>query len=497
MKRKGPGTVRNSALSYQGPHGISAGEPRDRETALFARARQLTELGQAEDAKRLYLELLARAPGHFGAINNLGALLHEMGYRTAARTTYAETVMRHPQNPTGYVNLANALLETGDLALARAHCEKALALAPAHAAAHQALAGILAELGDEEAAALHRRMGFEGHAAVNLPYRGDGKPISLLLLVSAVGGNVPMRHLIDDRVFQTSVIYADYWDEETPLPPHDIVFNAVGDADLCRPALESAMRLLARTGAPFMNLPQAVLRTGRSENAARLAHLPGVIAARTMHVPRALLCDCDAHQRLAQAGFGFPLLLRAPGFHTGRHFRRVDTREELAAAAEALPGRDLIAIEYLDARGTDGNARKYRVMFVDGKILPLHLAISTDWKVHYFSAAMADSAAYRAEEMRFLQDMPGVIGARGMAALAGIRDALGLDYAGIDFGLNANGEILLFEANATMVVNLPDGDTRWDYRRDAIGQIHTAVRAMLAGRAASAAGSAVRPGLAP
>ena len=40
---------------------------------------------------------------------------------------------------------------------------------------------------------------------------------------------------------------------------------------------------------------------------------------------------------------------------------------------------------------------------------------------------------------------------------------LGLDYAGIDFGLRATGEILLFEANATMVVNPPDPGERWAY----------------------------------
>ena len=70
-----------------------------------------------------------------------------------------------------------------------------------------------------------------------------------------------------------------------------------------------------------------------------------------------------------------------------------------------------------------------------------------------------------------------------MAALAHIRDALGLDYAGIDFGLNADGEVLLFEANATMVIIPPDGDARWDYRREAIARIQTAVRAMLAQKA--------------
>src|SRR5450432_2947334 len=70
----------------------------------FDRARLLTELGRDEEAKRAYLELLALAPGHFGALNNLGALLFATGYRTAARTCYAEATTRHPNNPTGHVN---------------------------------------------------------------------------------------------------------------------------------------------------------------------------------------------------------------------------------------------------------------------------------------------------------------------------------------------------------------------------------------------------------
>ncbi len=361
----------------------------------------------------------------------------------------------------------------------------ALALAPVHPAAHQALAAILAELGDEDAAVRHRRLGFENQAVINLPYRGQGTPISLLLLVSAVGGNVPIRHLLDDSVFRTSVIYADYWKAEEPLPAHNLVFNTVGDADLCRPALESVERLLARSDTPVVNPPAAVLRTGRVENAVRLTDIPGVRVPRTMNLPRATLCGPDGPQVLARAGFDFPLLLRTPGFHTGRNYLRVERVNELAVAAAALPGRELTAIEYLDARGVDGYTRKYRAMFVNGEIYPLHLAVSSGWKVHYFTSAMADSAEFRAEEKQFLSDMPRVIGIRGFAALEHIRDTLGLDYAGIDFGLNADREILLFEANATMVVNPPDRDECWDYRRKAVERIHTAVHAMLVKRTGS------------
>jgi hypothetical protein len=75
--------------------------------------------------------------------------------------------------------------------------------------------------------------------------------------------------------------------------------------------------------------------------------------------------------------------------------------------------------------------------------------------------------------------MPGVLGPRAMQALAGIQATLGLDYAGIDFGLGSAGELLLFEANATMVVNPPEPDERWAYRRPAVERIFAAVHRML------------------
>jgi hypothetical protein len=206
--------------------------------------------------------------------------------------------------------------------------------------------------------------------------------------------------------------------------------------------------------------------TGRTDNAERLGGIPGVVAPRIAP--------------LSQAGdWRFPLLLRAPGYHTGQHFVRVETPDALDAAAAALPRGEPLAIEYLDARGADGMARKYRVMFIGGVAYPLHLAVSADWKVHYFTAAMAGDAALRAEERRFLDDMPGVLGSRAMAALGEIQAALGLDYAGADFALAPDGSLSLFEANATMAIIPLPLDPVWDYRRRAVGDALAAAARLL------------------
>jgi glutathione synthase/RimK-type ligase-like ATP-grasp enzyme len=244
--------------------------------------------------------------------------------------------------------------------------------------------------------------------------------------------------------------------------------------------------LTARTNVPVINDPRAVMKTGRISNARRLGAVPGVVTPRTIAVARDTLVGPDGVAALANHQFTFPLLLRSPGYHTGRNFIIVEQAAELSAAAAGLPGNDLLVIEYLDARGKDGNARKYRVMMIGGRIYPLHLAISRKWKVHYFTSDMADKRDHRLEEARFLGDMPAALGDKAMAALEQIRDVLGLDYGGIDFGLGPNGDLLLFEANATMVIAPVDPDERWAYRRTATSAILDAVTAMIMQKSALA-----------
>ena len=209
---------------------------------------------------------------------------------------------------------------------------------------------------------------------------------------------------------------------------------------------------------------------------------------RVVTVPRQLLAGPEAAPAVAGNGFSFPFLVRTPGFHTGRYFVRVDNLQELIAAAAQFPGDEVCLIDQLDARDGDGFFRKLRVMIIDRKIYPLHLAISRHWKIHYFKADMADSPQNRRHDAAFLDDMPRFIGPRGMAALERINAALDLDYGGIDFAVNADGDILLFEANATMVMVPLSNDPKWDYRRPAFDAVFAAVRTMLLDRAGSRTG---------
>jgi tetratricopeptide (TPR) repeat protein len=439
-------------------------------------ARQLAGDGADEPAKRAYLDVLRRDPTSLPALLDLARLALRTGHRTAAMTAYQQAIFCHPEDPVARVNLANLLIESGEFEAARDHFAAALAGQHQLAAAHQGMARVLTALGDPDAAALHWRSALADGGFAPQPYGGAGQGIPVLLLVSVRGGNIPTRSLLDDTVFAVTALYAEHHDPARPLPPHALIFNAIGDADLCSEALANAGHVGRRSSAPVINPPELVSTTGRAAVAARLAGLADIVAPAVSAVRREHL--------LTDANLSFPRLFRSPGFHTGQHFVRVERREDLAAAITDLPGDELLAIEPLDARGPDGQFRKYRAMLIKGAAYPLHLAISATWKVHYFSADMAKDEGHRTEEAAFLADMPETIGPRAMAALAAIAAELGLDYAGVDFAVAPDGRLVLFEANAGMVISPPGPEAIWDYRRAPTQRALAAVIALLLSKAA-------------
>ncbi len=68
---------------------------------------------QAADAERLYREVIALAPGHARAHNNLGVLLQGQGKLAAAESAYREAIRLEPGQDQAYRNLAVVLEQQG------------------------------------------------------------------------------------------------------------------------------------------------------------------------------------------------------------------------------------------------------------------------------------------------------------------------------------------------------------------------------------------------
>jgi len=436
----------------------------------------LQKLERFDEAVAAYRIALGADPGQAAIRVNLGRALDSSGHSREALEEFGQALALDPQSAEIHYRIGSVLENIPFLADARAYYERAVALDSSHAAAQIALGNVLADFGEEELAWEHRRLGYADRILTTRPARQNDHPIRVLLLSSAAGGNLPLSPVLTPEQYQTSSLMVEFVDQLPPLDQYDVIVNAIGDADRSLVGLQVAQRLLANCPARVINPPDRVLETRRESISAKLAPLPDVRTPRIKTLPRASFETGQAIELLRAEGWGYPLLLRVLGHHTGHHFVQIDSFDQMAEAARDLPGPQITAIEWLDAYGADGYFRKYRMLFLGGKLFPLHLALSKHWKVHYFSANMADDAAFREEEMRFLSDSPAVIGAKGMAALQNICDALGLDYAGIDFAVGPTGEILLFEANANMRISLPSANPLWDYRRPFFADALTAAR---------------------
>ena len=441
------------------------------------RARQFAEAGSSDDARDVYLRVVAAAPDHLRALTDFGTFLVRSGFRAAARTVYERAVGVAPQSALAHANLAGVLYAANDYEGARRSYAAALALEPEMAAAHQGLSYALTRLEREDEALVHRRLGFAGRALETAPFRGAGRPVEVLLLVAARGGTLYTESFLDERIFRTTTLVADAYDGE-PLPPVDVIFNAIADADRAPAELRAMDGLTAAARAPVLNPPARVLATARESNAARLAALDGVVAPRTVRARSADVL-ADPGGVAARNGLTFPLLARAPGFHTGQHFEPAADAAALAAAVAAFPSDEVFLIEYIDVRNSDGAVRKFRMMGIGDALYPMHVAVADAWKVHYFTAGMASDAAKRAEDARFLADPRAAIGGAAYAALERIRAEIRLDYMGIDFALDRAGRVVVFEANATMIVLPPAPEPIWDYRRAPVERALDAARNLL------------------
>jgi tetratricopeptide (TPR) repeat protein len=424
----------------------------------YSRARLLKELGRAAEAVPVFGRILELSPSLLGKADDPEGLF---------LSALSEALRYHPRHIQGHLSLAGLLREKGRNDEARAEFELILKLEPDCLEARQALA----LLPPPEKGVKSRR--------------GVPPPLPVLLLTTASSGNSPLYYLLNDGTFRTWSLAADFCLPNQALPPHRLVVNSIGDADLCGPALRAAQAIVVRSGAPVVNPPSRVLATGRADSAVLLRGIPGVVTADTVHLPKDLLAKPEGSAEIVRRGFSYPFLLRSPGYHLGRYFRLVSNEKELAPAVASLPGSELTVIRYLDGRGQDGKMRKYRVMMIGGELYPAHLALSSEhWKVHYVSADMDDGPKNRAEDEAFLRDMKSAIGERALRAIEGIRDRLALDYAGVDFGLDGEGNLLLYEANACMYVPPPDSDPKWDYRRAPVARILEATRQMVHQKAA-------------
>jgi hypothetical protein len=160
--------------------------------------------------------------------------------------------------------------------------------------------------------------------------------------------------------------------------------------------------------------------------------------------------------------------------------------EGIAAFLGAHAGEAFYLSAYVDYRSADGLFRKYRFVVTDAEILPYHLAIGENWKVHHYTTDMGRHAWMQDEEKAFLDNPGEVFAPAHYAAMRAIGAAIGLDFFGIDCSLDREGNLLVFEVNASILIH--DDNAEFPYKTPFCLRVREAFAAMLA-RAATASAS--------
>jgi hypothetical protein len=92
---------------------------------------------------------------------------------------------------------------------------------------------------------------------------------------------------------------------------------------------------------------------------------------------------------------------------------------------------------------------------------------------------MAEHRWMRDEEARYIAHLDAVFNGSLRAALAEIVRAVPLDYFGIDCAVAPDGRLLLFEADAAMLVHGTDPPELYPYKRTGFQRIQTALMDLL------------------
>ncbi|HZZ32807.1 MAG TPA: tetratricopeptide repeat protein [Phenylobacterium sp.] len=280
-----------------------------------------------------------------------------------------------------------------------------------------------------------------------------------VLLLAAVGsGHLPTRYLVDPEVFAiASVNLLSPEQHDSPLGSvtiedlaatgADVIISTLGDIHRDAGQLAAAGALCAALGKPVVNPPEGILKSGRDAAAILFSTVPDLIVPRVRPIGPA---------QLTQLPIEAPVLVRPAGDHGGENLVRLESEADKAAYLATDLDERLLLCPFHDFRSPDGHWRKYRLIFVDRRVYPFHLAIGEHWLLHYWRAEMAKSNWKLAEEERFLDDWRGAFGPRAAAAVDAVARRLDLDYGGIDCALTTDGRLLLFEANATFLLHLDE-----------------------------------------
>ncbi len=447
--------------------------------AANAKAIDLRAKGRLREAVAAFSEAIVQFPSAAVLYHNLALTLDEMGAAKQALEAYDSALARAPRLVAAMTGKASLLLRDGRIDEARRLFEEALEIDPQWLPAHLGLYELLQIKGDLAGAVAHQRHALERQQLYSWVAPNERRSVLVLCAPGDWQANVPVDFLFDRGTTSVHKLYL--LDEERlpdeGLPAYDVAFNAIAESEAALEYLKLARTFIDDQDRPSLNAPERVVHVGRQQ-------LPQTLAGTGCEVAPVAEAGREALARAAPP-FAYPVIVRPVGSHAGHDLARIASNDEMLAYLGNVAAARFFVSPFIDYSGGDGLYRKYRVVFVDGRAYPVHLAISPNWMIHYYNAPMAEHEWMRQEEAAFLADLGTVFSGRLQETLAAIARAVGLEYFGIDCAIDGSGRLLVFEADPAMLVHTTDPVELYPYKHEYVPRIYRAIEAMLDARKAA------------
>ena len=403
-----------------------------------------------------YRELVTAIPLNPDLYYLFGWALRSVGDTRAAIEIFEAGIALNPNHIPNNYELAVSLTKMGFAPLAIPFLEKAIELKPNFASFYVELGNALHFAGQSERALDCYRRAFHLEPVRTWKAKKSPAEFSALAIEGLGVGNTPAQFLLSEGSFECNffaLMAESIPDDEMLRRSGDVVISLISDADQGRHMLPIAAELIDRLGKPVINHPRKIMATDRVITAERLKGIRLCRVPKTIRCQYETLTSSGGPTALVENGFTFPLLICVAGRHGGEAFEKLHNPDEVAIFLKQNPDREYYVSEYADYQSLDGYYRKYRFIFVNSEIFPYHLAICDDWKVHHFRTDMAAHAWMQEEENAFLENPWNIFSAAHRSAFIEIQAAFDLDFFGIDCSLDRNGQIVIFEVNASMLIH--------------------------------------------
>jgi hypothetical protein len=270
--------------------------------------------------------------------------------------------------------------------------------------------------------------------------------------------------------FRFASIFSDFPGPFGDIPDADVVFNniATGEVLSVPGALDRAVGLIERIGRPVINHPQAVFQMTRQKAADLLQGIPDLRVPRIERYWRDIDRFDDIKTEIAR-NFIYPVIIRHVAadesskslLSENKTAILVNDEGELCHFLSGVSWDQFYAIEYVGLQKEDGNFRRLRAAFFPDEIIITACGYYCEWMVAGWRTNKQGHAFYDAFPDRVvdmqctLLNPEAMLGSHVMPVLEAIRTRVPLEVFGMDFDLDDDGQVVLFEAQSSMILLMP------------------------------------------